>query len=444
MKLLNRYMSFRISYDLLNVIIMNSEFPINIRKERGYEIASTSLIVETEKGWKVPSQSGGGSYFVKSNGFSAKCTCKDFKNGSEKCKHIWAVELIITGQVKQKSESMKRKTYEQNWPAYDKATICQKPQFMKLLSDLTNSIQQPNNSMGRPTLPINDMIFASILKVYTTLPLRRFMDEVETAYSKNYISATPCYSSIGHFMQRSDITPILQELVTTTSLPLKSIEKDFAADSTGFGTGQFQRWFSFKYGKEIKSKRWVKCHIMTGVKTNIITSVKITSEVDNDSPQLEYLVKDTSRNFEMAEVSADRAYLSQNNLELIDSIGAIPYIPFKSNSKAVGRGELWEKLYHYFSYNHEEFMEHYHKRSNVETTFSMIKSKFSDSVRAKTWDAQVNEVLCKTICHNICVLIHEMHKLGIDLNFKKDAGKQDNDEKTDASTYYMKSNMKNN
>ncbi|MGZ4879685.1 MAG: hypothetical protein ACXV7G_01215 [Halobacteriota archaeon] len=29
----------------------------------------------------------------------------------------------------------------------------------------------------------------------------------------------------------------------------------------------------------------------------------------------------------------------------------------------------WKKMYHYFEFKHEEFLEHYHKRSNAETTF---------------------------------------------------------------------------
>ena len=58
-------------------------------------------------------------------------------------------------------------------------------------------------------------------------------------------------------------------------------------------------------------------------------------------------------------------------------------------------------------------MKHYHKRSNVETTFSMIKSKFCDHVRSKTDVAMVNEVLCKIICHNICCVIQESYELGI-------------------------------
>jgi transposase len=62
----------------------------------------------------------------------------------------------------------------------------------------------------------------------------------------------------------------------------------------------------------------------------------------------------------------------------------------------------------------QEFLQHYHKRSNVESTFSMMKRKFGDSIRSKTDVAMVNEVLCKVLCHNLVVLIHEMYELGID------------------------------
>ncbi len=62
-------------------------------------------------------------------------------------------------------------------------------------------------------------------------------------------------------------------------------------------------------------------------------------------------------------------------------------------------------------------MVHYHKRSNVETAFSMIKAKFGASVRAKTPTTQVNEVLCKVLCHNICVLIQSIYELGLEPTF---------------------------
>ena len=65
----------------------------------------------------------------------------------------------------------------------------------------------------------------------------------------------------------------------------------------------------------------------------------------------------------------------------------------------------------------EEFKAHYHKRSNVETVMAMIKTKFGASVKSKTPVAQVNEVLCKVLCHNICVLIQSFYELGIESTF---------------------------
>jgi transposase len=62
-------------------------------------------------------------------------------------------------------------------------------------------------------------------------------------------------------------------------------------------------------------------------------------------------------------------------------------------------------------------MRHYHKRSNVETTFSMIKRKFGERLRSKTEEAQTNEVLCKILCHNLCCVIQSMYELGIESDF---------------------------
>lgn len=98
-------------------------------------------------------------------------------------------------------------------------------------------------------------------------------------------------------------------------------------------------------------------------------------------------------------------------------------MPFKSN--ATGRSDrtngnrarLWRKMFQYFTYNREEFMQHYHLRSNVETTNFMIKSKFGDFVRSKDSTARINEVLLKVLCHNIVVLIHEINELDIEAKF---------------------------
>jgi hypothetical protein len=76
-------------------------------------------------------------------------------------------------------------------------------------------------------------------------------------------------------------------------------------------------------------------------------------------------------------------------------------------------------MYHHFALNREDFLRHYHKRSNVESTFSMIKAKFGDAVRSKTDVSMKNEALAKILCHNLVVLIHEMYEMGIDATFWK-------------------------
>ncbi len=128
------------------------------------------------------------------------------------------------------------------------------------------------------------------------------------------------------------------------------------------------------------------------------------------------LLKTTAANFKMEEVSGDKAFASINNTNVIAAVGAVPYIPFKSIHTGIGGG-LWQKMFHYFQFKREEFLQHYHKRSNVESTFSMIKAKFRDHVRSKGDTAMKNEVLCKIVCHNICCLIQEMYELGIEPEF---------------------------
>jgi transposase len=78
---------------------------------------------------------------------------------------------------------------------------------------------------------------------------------------------------------------------------------------------------------------------------------------------------------------------------------------------------MWARMHHLFMYQREAFMEHYHTRSNIETAYSMIKGKFGSALRSKIDTGQINEVLAKVLCHNICVLVQATHELGIDPTF---------------------------
>ena len=203
-------------------------------------------------------------------------------------------------------------------------------------------------------------------------------------------------------------------------------------DSSGFSTGRYDRWVDAKWGKiraqhgdqrnlAINTKDWLKVHLMCGVNTNVVTAVEVTNAHAGDSPQFAPLVETTSRNFVMNEVSADKAYSSSKNLQLVLVKGAQPYIPFKSNTNPGKRSNsIWSRMFHFYQYNQQWFSEHYSKRSNVETTFSMIKAKFGERLRRKTVVAQTNEVLCKILCHNLCCVVQSIYELGVEPNFWTD------------------------
>jgi hypothetical protein len=46
-----------------------------------------------------------------------------------------------------------------------------------------------------------------------------------------------------------------------------------------------------------------------------------------------------------------------------------------------------------------------------------IIEKFGERLRCKTETAQINEALCKVLCHNLCCVIQSMYELGVDPTF---------------------------
>jgi transposase len=406
---------------------------MDTREEKGLVIAATSKIEKNILGWKVPSQSGNGSYVVNLDHGHPFCTCPDFEKRQQPCKHIHAVECVIQRETKADGTTTVTKslkvTCTQQWPAYNAAQTHEQERFVILLRDLCNGIPQPPQTFGRPRLPLSDVVFSAAYKVYSTMSGRRFTYDLKEALNDGLITKAPHYNSAFRYLENPELTPLLKTLIEQSASPLKAVETDFAVDSSGFATTTYSRWFDHKYGKERTKQTWVKTHLMCGVTTHIVTSVEATPFESADAPQLVPLVNATAKTFTINEVSADKAYSSRNNLHMIEAVGGTAYIPFKNRTNGVGNKNdgfdgLWNRMWHFYNFNRETFLQHYHKRSNVETVFSMIKGKFGGSVRAKTPVAQVNEVLLKVLCHNICVLIQSIYELGLEPTFWTSEAKQ--------------------
>jgi transposase len=286
----------------------------------------------------------------------------------------------------------------------------------ELLRDLCAAIDTPPQKSGRPRLPLADSVFCAIMKVYGGASGRRSMTDLREYAARGYIDKAPCYNSVFNALENPDLTRILRALVEESARPLRGVETDFAVDSTGFSSSVHRRWFDAKYGRVHSVSEYVKAHAMVGVKTNIVTSVEATPGNINDYPLLQPLLASTVKRFDVARVSADKGYSGRSNVAAISAAGAVPLVAFKTNTKAGAPGP-WRESFDSFRDDPDTFYRLYHQRSNVETTFSMIKAKFGGFVRSKGPQAQRNEVLCKVLAHNLCVLVQAFFELGVEPRF---------------------------
>ena len=318
-----------------------------------------------------------------------------------------------------KSPSVKKK-YTQNWPAYDKAKTNQDILFKSLLQELLFlAIEEDKPRRGRKAYSTRNRIFCMAVKVFYRSDLRKCQSMLKEFKRLNYIQKVPCFKSIDNFFNDERLSKILDDLIFITALPLASLETTGAIDSTGFALRRFEQWSTYKWGKHTgKERLWRKAHAILGCTTNIFLGVTMTKKNVADCKMFEDVVGNKPKYFAMDNFVADKAYSSRAIVEFIHNLGLQPYIPFRSNTSGKARGSmLWAQLFLKFLNEKEEYMRKYHKRSNVETGFHMLKTRFGDHLMTKTFTANTNEVKIKFLCHNICVLIQEIFERDVDVDF---------------------------
>lgn len=397
---------------------------MNEREQRGLVIAALcKLNRQNDEAWLVPSQSGGDRAYTV-NVKTQTCTCPDHQEGGHKCKHLFAVEITMKRECRADGTVIEtrsvtfteKKTYKQDWPAYNEAQTTEKHRFQTLLAELARSVPTPQREegkAGRPRTPVSDQVFGVALKIYSTLSTRRFACDLKDAYERGYVSRPIHYNVVNSAMESESLTPVLQTLITRSAIPLTPVESTFAVDSSGFTSSKFVRWYDEKYGITRRQHDWVKVHLCCGTQTNVVTAARVLEQNSADCPQFAPLVKETSEHFRIGEVSGDKAYCSWENYEVVNAMGGTAYLAFKENMTGAAGG-TFGKMFHYYQFNAETFMDHYHRRSNAESTFSAIKRKFGDHVRSRTPVSMVNEVLGKILAHNICCVIASQCELGIE------------------------------
>jgi len=306
-----------------------------------------------------------------------------------------------------------------DWKTYNDSQTKEKLLFLKLLDDLCNLVDDDKYTLtGRKPKSLSHQIFCICLKIYLNTSSRRLISEIELCRRRGHLDAVPHFNSVLNYFNNPQIKRTLTYLIELSSLPLAQLEEKFAVDSTGFSERKYMEKWSDVRQKFSLHRQYRKAHCIYGVYSNIVSSAIVTEGTANDSPMFAELLKATADNFNVKEVSADLGYSSRENMKYADELGITPFIPFKKNAIRRSKGAMvWNRMYKYFKENKEDFLKHYHARSNAESGFFMIKQRFGDYVNCKNDMAQTNEILAKILCHNICVLIQEIFLSNLDINF---------------------------
>ena len=168
------------------------------RRQRGLAIAALVPISKDRFGYRVPSQSSKKreSYIVTLDGDNGGCSCPDYEERQKPCKHLYAVQYVIQREELPNDTVAKtravRATYKRDWPAYNAAQIHEGDHFVTLLRALCDTVPQPpQRGPGRPRLPISDMLFAVMVKVYSTMSTRRAMSDLRAAHADGILNRLP-------------------------------------------------------------------------------------------------------------------------------------------------------------------------------------------------------------------------------------------------------------
>jgi transposase len=385
----------------------------------GHRVADTT----TQGKYIVASQSGAGLYQVEGVGIPGlfeSCTCPDFKERLVPCKHIFLVRNWIQETPRilptQSAQSSGRRT-QINWPIYNRAQKEEGRLFPVLLRELCAGVAESErdpHKAGRPRIPLRDQIFCAIQKVHSGFSCRRSHGNRVAAAEKGQIGSVPHWGMTSDLLCRSEVNAALLDMLERSTLPLRAIENRCAIDSTGFRTTRFHYYRKEKYA-DSRENIWLKAHALVGIRTHAVLAMDVTEGTAGDSPRFPILLERAVKaGFNLKEVYADKAYQSRKNFDVAEELGATAFIPFKSNSTGESKGSpAYHKMFLFFTYHRDKFDEHYGNRAQVETSFGSIKQILDETIASRNFDAQVNELFCKAIAHNIRMLIHAMLELGV-------------------------------
>jgi hypothetical protein len=216
---------------------------MDARYEKAKQIVADGKVRSGLGCYFVTASSGDGFYRVTLDGSFPTCSCEDWELRSGHCKRILAARVFRAQEVSgpqpcdQPGPPIPRKSYKQSWSQYNAAQKNEKDHFQALLADRCAAIREPprkgGSKGGRPPAPLREALFICVFKVFSTFSARRFASDLRESHRRGNLTTEPSSDIAWKYLRKPEVTPILHDLIVRSSLPLRSVDVDFAIDSSG-------------------------------------------------------------------------------------------------------------------------------------------------------------------------------------------------------------------
>jgi len=320
-----------------------------------------------------------------------------------------------------------REEREIDWSSYDEAQL---NEINDMLLMIRNTVDEAATRLGihgakfegpgRPPYPPEDLTKAILMQQYFCVANRMTAGLVLLFREKMGIKRAFSYKTIERAYDDPLVTLILNEVFKMTQEPVKELEKNFSSDGTGVPTSMKQNWERDK-DDEKKQAGYEKMVAMVGTTYKLISAVELPDPpTAHESPFFLSLLQETASNYSSIElVCLDRGYLSRNNCDLIEEVGAVPRIYPKERTTLKRKGSwAWAEMLLDFIEDPQRWLRDYHLRSISETVFSTYKRDFPTPLRKRILRRRKKEAFSRVCDYNMKRLCYLRYLKGLVVPWK--------------------------
>ena len=246
-----------------------------------------------------------------------------------------------------------------------------------------------------------------VFKEYLGVRYREIVElvEVMNAIQKRLgITRIPHFTTLCKFSSRisSTIFTEVQKQATNFSYRDTGRVSTIAIDSTGFTTEYFSYYYSMRTEKTRKD--FIKISLAVDTEKQTILGAKITKSRQHDTKHAKPLLRNTMKKAECYVL--DRGYDSEQiHLQIRTEIHAESIIPIRDWNADYVKGQYRNEMAENFD------RVRYGQRNKVETVFSVIKRRFGEEIKGRSYRSQVKELKLKCIVYSVDLFLKKQRIL---------------------------------